>query len=477
MPFQDDTRKYYLKKWAKSAAKSYGLKHLTNNKYYQRTVGDFNAIKHQLKNPWDKTGWYDLYNRASASRSFQRGLFDKLYPKPSANSKASIPSHLPSPPATKEGTRKRRAVDKLQGERNSKMAKYTKRSTRRSKRTFKKKAKYTKKRRSVRRQPKHMEAVGQITKAMVVYKAPKRKINVVMQTRENTRVVRRGSFWASAAPGRQSTLVILTEQHNAMSHSDLQLLYVTGTQQYNSITNTWSENDPSSTNLANMGNQAGKKLYIKKCKMTYDLTNQGPTSCYFKMYFILPKSTETAYIDPKDTWVQGYQNEEGRYSQRDQNYINAKPTDTKLFNQNFRVIKCIKGKMDPGDEKKIIFDYSPNRFLDVGYLRDHKTIKNMSPVFCMLVSHGVTADLINQPSSFLGSVTTTRTKIVGIVSHEYTGYTVSVRGKYQREVGDPYSSPLLDTTASAGTIGANPVLSIADAAGNVVDSNVAANFA
>lgn len=472
MPFQDDTRKYYLKKWAKQT----GLKYLSNNKYYQRTVGDYNAIKHQLTHPWDKSGWYDLYNRSKASRGFQRGIFGKwVYPKSNPEAKTST---LPSPPPTKPSSRKRRAIDKLESG-NNKMAKYTKRSTRRSKRS-KGKRKAIRKVKKSRKEPKYIEAAGQLCKATVQYKQPKTKLNIVKATRELTSIIRRGSFWASAAPGRQSVINIMGTQDEAMSHNDLMQLYSTGSAMHNVITDSTIKQDPRVSGVENAKYQTGKKLFIQSCKCTYDITNQGPTSMYFKLYFVLPKNTETQNIDPINTWAQGYENEQGAASDtevRQVDYINSKPTDVKLFNQNFTIAKCVYGKMDPGDEKKIFFNYHPNRFLDTGYVRDHSHIKGISPMKAMLVTWGVTADLVNQPSSTLGSITTTRTKLVGIVSQVYKGYTVSVRGKFSAEFGTVYSSPVLDSTSASGSISANPVLSIADAAGNVVDSNVGKNFA
>lgn len=455
MPSNNDW-KVKFKKGFKSGLKQQALNYISNNKYYQRSIGDFNAIKTQLANPWNKVGWYDLYNRSKQSRNFQRGLFNKLTGgEPSTPKKRRAVDALPSPPPTKK-SKTTRSSNRL----NTDMAKYSKK-TKGKRRKGGQRKRQTKKR--SKRGSKYITMQSNKTMVSLAYKKPK-NANVIKETRSLATLVRRTGNWQTAAPGRQEVTNLYSSDVAPMGRGDLLELYETGAKFFNATTNTWITSEAKAPAI---GDRAGKKLYIDSCHQTYDLTNQGPTSLYFKMYFVLPKRTAVDEYDPSTVWNAGLDYEQGDESTSAFNkYVHAKPTDCKLFNENFTIVKCIGGKMDPGDERKIVFNYKPKRFLDINYSWENKTIRGLGPLQVMLVTHGVVADDNNSNTG--GNITTTRTKIVVTGCFRYRGYVCEQRGRYTKDIGTPYVTK---------TIGVGNVFSIADANGNVVDSNLATNFA
>lgn len=458
----------WVKKKAKESAIRYGKGHLSKSQLYQRTYGDYSAIQHQLKNPFNKTGWYDLYNRAAKSRKFQRGIFDRLTKstsgEPVTPKKGKRPaSVMPTPPNSKR-QKTTRSTNRIEAK-SSNMAKYSKKSKGKGNRQNKRKYRARVKRKS-KKSSKYINMQSNHLSLRLAYKKPK-NANVIKETRSMCSLTRRVGNWQTAAPGRQEVTNLYDHTNAPMGQGDLLELFTTGAKTWNSTTGTWITMDAKNLEV---GDRTGKKLYIDSCNQIYDLTNQGPTSLYFKLYFVLPKISDSTTYDPDTSWAVGLTrqgaNLENFGDVSSQRFIGARPTTAKLFNEEFTIVKCVTGKMDPGDERKIKFNYKPKRFVDLSYLWEHHTIKGLGPLSVMLVTHGVVADDSNTHTG--GNITTTRTKLVMTGNFQYKGYVCDVRGRYSREVGTPFNT---------AAIGVGNILSIADASGNVVDSNVTTNFA
>lgn len=286
----------------------------------------------------------------------------------------------------------------------------------------------------------------------------------VVQTKRNF------SFWTTAAPGRQEATVIgdITQSCTA-NQLDFINFYNTGAKFYNYITNTWITGDARiGTEL--VADSSGKKIYIDTITGSLVLTNQGPTSLEYDLYYLMPRnSLKTGTLTaPISAWTNGLLAEQGNAATAQQRtYIDSKPTDSKDFNFEWKVVKKVIGKMDPGTENKIVMTYKMNRFMDTNYLNIHGCSRYSYPIVPMIVQRGIPADSSNTPET-AAIVSTSRTKLIGIMSTTINGYVCDTRQSFSADLGPP-----LGTLA----LGTGSMLSIADAAGTVVNSNVAVNFA
>lgn len=406
-----------------------------------------------------------------------------------------ITSSLPTPPQTSS---KKRAHDYKPTSGNKKL-KFDMPKYKQSKKTgnykrkgkaFKAKRRYIKKKQ--RKPPsKTLITMGGMAKWGMSYKKPK-EAQALKQLRSDVIITRRGAFVNSASPGTQNATLPMDDDKFLLAQSDLFNFFETGAKTYSRVTDNagtlqsveWHTSSAADSATV-VGNRAGKRMYITKCNCYVNMTNQGPTSCEFVLYWLTPKQSERSFQDPLSLWSNGLSAAAKNSSfVKSRNAINCKPTESRDFNFSYTIVKKVVGKLDPGQEQKIQTAFSPKRFIDLDYLNDFQLIKGMQ-LIPMLVTKGVAADCVTLdstlnnvpgPTSLNSDVTTTRTKITGVYTNTYSGYICDKVGAARKDFQSPaYVQPTLQTApAAAGQVG---VFSIADAAGTVVDSNKPTNFA
>jgi len=129
---------------------------------------------------------------------------------------------------------------------------------------------------------------------------------------------------------------------------------------------------------------------------------------------------------------------------------------------NWRIIKRIRTKLEPGQEAKHTHIFTPRRLIDTGHLDNYAGGVNGIAHESFIVCKGPAADTTSGFAA--GSISTARVKIVGIQKVTYTAYAVM-------------NYPKLTFQASNVTTSNAALYSIADAAGTVVNTETAANYA
>jgi len=398
---------------------------------------------------------------------------------------------LPTPPETKSNKRKRakdfnpKPAKKFKLNTSTNMPKKyvnsRKYGKKRGGKSFKGKRKYTKKK--VKKESKTVYASGGLLKWGISYKKPK-QAQALKQLRADVLMTRRGAWSTSGAPGVQASEVFMnpsTSQYHICSRTDLINFYETGAKRFFTTTNTAGVETGSAWEIHKGDNtvniltdRSGKRIYLENIKSWINMSNQGPTSMEYIIYFLVSKNSEKTFIKPETAWQTGYtsgaKNEPVVMSK---NTINAKPTQSRDFNFAWTVVKKVVGKLDPGSEQKISLSFSPKRFVDVDYFNQYEMIKGVTLV-PMLVIKGVAAS--SGEGGFGGwaqgndTCTTSRVKVNGVYTNAYRGYICDTWGAARKDIqGTPFATPPIND--------ATGVYSIADAAGTVVNSNVDANFA
>lgn len=401
---------------------------------------------------------------------------------------------LPSPPQTKDNKRKR-AKDYEPSSKPKKMPKYANATYyKKSKkgRAKKRRSKYIKKKQP-KRDPKTQYAAGGLVKVYMGYKKPK-AAQALKQLRSDVVMLRRGAFVNGANPGFQSGTNIFSKNTCPMGSEDLLNFFETGAKRWVVTTNQTGvvqssvyETIPGKDATVGLPitDRTGKRIYIDNVNVYVNMSNQGPTTLEYTVYWLMSKNTEKTFRDPLSLWQDGLiEASKNITPTSDRDEINAKPTTSREFNFVWTIVKKQIGRLDPGSEQKINFKFQPKRFIDVDYLNDHEMIKGIT-LFPILVCKGVPADttLLTDPydqkpgwNTVASNVTTSRTKLVGTFTNRYYGYVCDTWGATRRSLGGDYPTsaqrPIENPTGDY-----TGVFSIADAAGTVVDSNYDDNFA
>lgn len=176
----------------------------------------------------------------------------------------------------------------------------------------------------------------------------------------------------------------------------------------------------------------------------------------------------TEKLFPENLWATGYAETAAAAvsapTPQQINYIGAKPTDSKAFNEQWKVVKKVMMKLDPGGERKIHFTFKPNRVIDRAHVDRYGCYRGLQYA-ALVVNHGVTGDSDNAFTT--GVISTTAAKLVGIFDYEYCFRAINIFPRIQVAYNN------IPTAA----IGTGNLYTIADAAGTVVNNQTGLNHA
>lgn len=210
--------------------------------------------------------------------------------------------------------------------------------------------------------------------------------------------------------------------------------------------------------------QRYNSLYLKTMNVELNLTNQAPTTVEADVYVVTRKHTADAYAvnDSQSDWQNGLTVMNAAGAVLGVNYLDTKPTMSKRFNLNWKIVAKYKLKLDAGQERKCTYKVKVGRMLDTDYIADK--LGGIKGIYheIFVVARGPTADATNGFAA--GAIATTKVKIVGTCRVVYTSYAVQ---QYSR----------LHYQATNLTTSNTNLYSIADAAGTVVNTETAAGYA
>lgn len=207
-----------------------------------------------------------------------------------------------------------------------------------------------------------------------------------------------------------------------------------------------------------------QSVFVKHCQMKWTFTNQAPISTDVELWIVQRKtSVKTYQVDgPLLDWQVGLDEEQADGGKLLIDNWEGKPTNVKRFNMNWRVVKCVKMRLEPGQEAKHVHEFGVNRLIDLGHANQY--LGGISGIHheSFLIARGAIGDNLNNFNT--ESITSSRPKIVGVQKLKYTAYAVQNYPKITYQ-----SSNLANNLDS--------VYHIADAAGTVVNTEIPSNYA
>lgn len=224
--------------------------------------------------------------------------------------------------------------------------------------------------------------------------------------------------------------------------------------------------------LENVGSANVNTFLLKDCTLTINLVNQSPSSTEVDLYYCLSKkTTEATSVDPANLWGVGLAAQQAGTTGTS-SYPDTKPTDSKIFNQHWKIIKKITWKLDPGQEAQVNFKFKVNRYLDTNYLVQNNNIRGIT-ICPMMTVRGIPGSIGATASYANTTTTTTPSKVAFTTNIKYTAVMCTVFPKITRQVN---TLAIAAMTAGPAPTAAS-VWTISDAAGTTVDNNVLTTFA
>ena len=294
------------------------------------------------------------------------------------------------------------------------------------------------------------------TSNVVTYKIPK-EVRFAKKLGNLCTYVDTVTWNATTTQGIQGVNTIYGGANGMCGSQKLRDIYSKAFISWNSTAGAWV------TQIANTATQLHNKFLLKGTKQVLRMTNQSPSTVELDLYLCQAKITRATNIDADTDWTLGLDAESVNFpaANNDVTAYGAKPTDAKRFNMNWRIIKTLKLKLNPGEEHRHSYKFKANRILDTGYINQYDTINGLHHTW-LCVIRGVAADTTQGFAA--GNITTTRAKVVGTCETTYSSYLINwtPRTSYQ--------------STNVTTANVN-VYTIADAAGTVTNNETATNFA
>jgi len=211
-----------------------------------------------------------------------------------------------------------------------------------------------------------------------------------------------------------------------------------------------------------------QKLLVENVQWTINFTNQSPVTVEFDIYYCLSKVTDNSTYNPKDDWVNGLLEIAGfgttSAERLTSTIVDAKPTESKLFNTRWKVVKKISYTLRTGEEKQSVLNWQPNRYIDQKYFADRNTVRGMT-MEIMTVLKGTPCDDTNGFST--GVVTYSGGKIAGIGHLKYSARMVNTYPENRR----------MKDNLTKAALGTGAYYSINEGTGVPLNINLATNFA
>lgn len=190
--------------------------------------------------------------------------------------------------------------------------------------------------------------------------------------------------------------------------SDIEALYNAASQAWNATTLTEIKK------LASNPTYSGNRIMLSKVRNEVRLVNQSPNPVEIELYVLISKISESGVADPITDWTSDLNNiRGGNIVTPTMPYVQPNGT---IFRRNWRKIKHYKVSMGPGCTHQLNWTFSPNRVMDMDYVKDFATIKGITSKI-MIVQRGTVGDDANATS--IGSISLSISKLVGSVRQSF----------------------------------------------------------
>jgi len=291
------------------------------------------------------------------------------------------------------------------------------------------------------------------TSHVTIYNKPPRKSHyqVIQKLGNNSTLVVTTTGGTQAPAGRQATGTYFI----ANSKNDVQLCWSSGSKFYNASAAAFVS--PSMSAAAVKCN----KFFLKAVHSKIELTNQSPAVSNLEIWTVISKVTKPLYVAPQSDWQLGLDDQAPTVESVDE--VGVRPTQSKLFNMNWRVKSVKKIQLMGGETHTHFNKFYCNRYMDAEYWNTYEQIRGITMV-TFIINWGQIGDTSN--AAALGTITTVPTKIIGLIQKTYTYSIASAFPKNYTTSGslatDPQASMYV-VNEEAGNI-----LNVQDVTPNVV---------
>jgi len=164
------------------------------------------------------------------------------------------------------------------------------------------------------------------------------------------------------------------------------------------------------------------KFNLKRTHIKMELTNQSPSIANIELWTVMSKVTKPAYKSPGTDWTDGLADQDGATVNLTTG-VGLRPTQSKLFNMNWKVKSVKKIQLMGGETHTHNSDFKVNRYIDSEYFNTYEQIRGIT-VVTFMIQWGQIADTINAAN--IGNITCTPTKVIASVQKVYTYSMVNI---------------------------------------------------
>nr|WAE42997.1 MAG: capsid protein [Cressdnaviricota sp.] len=188
-----------------------------------------------------------------------------------------------------------------------------------------------------------------------------------------------------------------------------------------------------------VANATSTKVYLQSLTSKYVITNQSPQTCILYLYDNVNKKDllTGASHTSSSAWTQGLVDQQGIITQSIYHWDNQ-PTETKFFNQQYKIWKKRRIELGPGRSHEHICYLKINKIVDTELLELNENLRFIG-YEQMFIIHGLPVDDTNNQSAST-TVTIAASKVDYVANHTY-------KFRYiQQTPRDNYWSTQLPTT-------------------------------
>lgn len=134
---------------------------------------------------------------------------------------------------------------------------------------------------------------------------------------------------------------------------------------------------------------ASYKFYMSGVRVVINGTNMSAGASNIKLYTIMSKNTKTSSAHPFLDWEEGQDDASGVPGQAavTPNRVSASPTESKLFNMNYKIVDMKKFEVGPGGKINHTFVFNPRSVVDTEYWARNTYVRGFT-MWIMAVAYG-----------------------------------------------------------------------------------------
>lgn len=132
----------------------------------------------------------------------------------------------------------------------------------------------------------------------------------------------------------------------------------------------------------------GMKIYLHSATWNIEFTNMSAGATNMTIYVAMCKNTKSTGTGPTTDWTNGLIAEQGsQITAPNPNRIGNKPTSSKLFNTNYKIVDKQQISAGPGAKIHYNFSFNPRSIIDTTYFVRNNQVRGLTYAL-FVVTHG-----------------------------------------------------------------------------------------